>query len=119
MAIFQNERAAFENIPSTGPLEPPVATSLSGKIETWTQELFAQADKGSSVGFWKAGIGRSYWSFDAYNEVIYVLEGRMVVTPEGGESIQLEPGDAAVFPVGWKGEWDIQEELRKFYVVYS
>lgn len=119
MAIYQNALRAFEGIPSSGLLEPPAATPLSGEIETWTHELFAQEDQGASVGFWKAEVGRSYWAFEDYNEVIYILAGRLVVTQEGGASIQLGPGDVAVFPVGWRGEWDVQEELRKFYVVYS
>ncbi|MBU8867787.1 cupin domain-containing protein [Paenarthrobacter aromaticivorans] len=119
LTIYQNAHIAFDSIPSSGLLEPPAATPLSGKIETWTYELFAQANRGSSVGFWKAEVGRSHWTFEDYNEVIYVLAGRLVVTQEGGESVRLGPGDVAVFPVGWKGEWDVQEELKKFYVVYS
>lgn len=119
MTIYQNALRAFDNVPSSGLLEPPVATPLSGEIETWTNELFSQTEQGSSVGFWKAEVGRSHWTFEDYNEVIYVLAGRLVVTQEGSESLQLGPGDVAVFPVGWKGEWDIQEELKKFYVVYS
>lgn len=119
VTIHQNAILAFENIPSSGLLVPPAATPLSGDIETWTNELFVQADQTSSVGFWTAEVGRSHWSFEDYNEVIHVLAGRLVVTEEGGEAIHLGPGDVAVFPVGWKGEWDVQEELKKLYVVYS
>lgn len=117
MTIHQSATMAFADMASTGFLEPPTATPLTGEIETWTTEMFAYPDRGSSVGFWKASVGRSHWVFD-YNEVIHIIEGRLRVTEEGGESVDLGPGDVAVFPLGWKGEWDVLEELKKFYVVF-
>lgn len=119
MTIHQSVTRAFANMESTGLLEPPVATPLDGDIETWTNEMFAYAGQGSSVGFWKASVGRSRWVFEDYNEVIYIVEGRLRVTQEGSESVELGPGDVAIFPLGWKGEWDVFEELKKFYVVFS
>lgn len=118
MTIHQDLKTAFENIPSSGLLVPPAATPLSGEIQTWTRELFADAAGASSVGFWEAEVGRSHWTFEDFNEVIQVLEGRLIVTEEGQESIHLGPGDVAVFPIGWKGEWDVVEQLKKFYVVF-
>lgn len=118
MTIHQNSTIAFENIAPSGLLVPPAATPLTGDIETWTSELFADATQASSVGFWQAAVGRSHWTFEDYNEVIYVLAGRLIATEEGGESIHLGPGDVAVFPVGWKGEWDVVEDLKKLYVVF-
>jgi uncharacterized cupin superfamily protein len=118
MTIFQSSTSAFQDIASTGLLEPPTATPLSGDIRTWASELFAHSNNGSSTGFWKASVGRSHWNFEDYNEVIFILEGQLSVTEEGGERVQLGPGDVAVFPVGWKGEWDVVEELKKFYVVF-
>ncbi|MGO4246184.1 cupin domain-containing protein [Paenarthrobacter sp. RAF54_2] len=118
MTIHQNSTNAFENIVSSGLLVPPAATPLTGDIETWTNEVFTDASEASSVGFWQADVGRSHWIFQDYNEVIYVLAGRLVVTEEGGGSVHLGPGDVAVFPIGWRGEWDILEELKKFYVVF-
>lgn len=118
MTIHQNSTLAFENIVSSGLLILPTATPLSGDIETWTSELFTSADQASSVGFWQATVGRSHWTFEDYNEVIYVLSGRLDVTEEGGATVHLGPGDVAVFPMGWKGEWDVVEELKKLYVVF-
>lgn len=118
MTIYQNSSSAFENIASSGLLVRPIATPLSGDIETWTNELFASANQSSSVGFWKAAVGRSLWFFEDYTEVIFVLSGRLVVTEESGEPVHLGPGDVAVFPAGWKGEWDVVEELQKLYVVF-
>ncbi|KAF6262292.1 hypothetical protein COO60DRAFT_1293567 [Scenedesmus sp. NREL 46B-D3] len=49
------------------------------------------------------------------NEDCYILQGRAVVTPDGGEPTQLVPGDYATFPVGMSASWDVQEPLRKHY----
>lgn len=118
MTIHASSTGVFEGIPDSGLLLPPTATPLSGDIHTRTSELFAPAGATSSVGFWQASVGRSHWNFEDYSEAILVLAGRVVVTEDGGEPVALGPGDVAVFPLGWTGEWDVTEELRKFYVVF-
>ena len=52
------------------------------------------------------------------NEVIYLVAGRMTVTPDGGEAAEIGAGDIAVFPMGWKGTWDIHETVRKVYSIF-
>ena len=64
-----------------------------------------------------ARLGRRYWVQDE-NEVIYLLSGRMTVTPDGGEPAEVKAGDIAVFPTGWKGTWDIHETVRKVYSIF-
>lgn len=31
---------------------------------------------------------------------------------------ELGAGDIAVFPLGWKGTWDIHETVRKVYSIF-
>lgn len=118
MTIHSSTAAAFDGIESSGLLEPPVAKPLTGDIPTWTRELFASADAAASSGFWQAGPGTSYWDFADYTEAIYIIEGTLVATETGQEPVTLGPGDAAVFPVGWKGEWNAPTGLKKFYVTF-
>ena len=73
-------------------------------------------DGGKSAGIWQCTAGPSYWRQDE-NEVIYLLSGRMTVTPDGGEPVDVGAGDIAVFPLGWTGTWDIHETVRKVYAV--
>ena len=70
------------------------------------------------AGVWEAEPGISRWEFLDRGEVILVLSGRMVVTPDEGESLVLTAGTAAAFPIGWVGTWEITEQIRKFFVVY-
>jgi uncharacterized cupin superfamily protein len=109
---------AFANIPDTGLLAPPDATPLGGDINTWSTEVFATADESASVGFWKASTGRSRWELDTYSEAILVVAGRLIVTEDGESPVEFGPGDVAVFPKGWRGEWNIVEELQKFYTIF-
>ncbi|KAF8067212.1 R1 [Scenedesmus sp. PABB004] len=63
---------------------------------------------------WGAEVGSFDWSY-AENEDAYFLAGRVVVTPEGGEPVELAAGDFATFPAGMTCVWDVKEAVRKHY----
>ncbi|MDJ1372509.1 DUF861 domain-containing protein [Gulosibacter molinativorax] len=107
----------FERIADAGPLGAPLGTSTTGPTQTWLEEFTSDSEKGVHTGFWRCDPGVSEWDFADMGEVIHVLRGRMVVTEQGGEPVELGPGDVASFPVGWKGTWEITEALEKFYVM--
>jgi uncharacterized protein len=108
-AILAN--AADAELEDWGPLEEATGDPMSTHgIEMWT-------DGGKSAGIWQCTPGPSYWAQNE-NEVIYLLSGRMTVTPDGGEAEQVKAGDIAVFPIGWKGTWDIHETVRKVYSIF-
>ena len=69
------------------------------------------------VGVWQCTAGPSYWVQEE-NEFVHVLSGSLTVTPDGGSSRKLGPGDTAVFPRGWRGRWDLHETVRKVYVIF-
>jgi hypothetical protein len=94
-----------------GPLDEAtgVAMATSG-IEVW-------ADGDHSGGVWECTAGPSHWTLET-NEVIHVVAGRMTVTPDGGDALELSAGDVAVFPLGWSGTWDIHETVRKVYTIF-
>lgn len=86
----------------------PMATE--GK-KLWTGEGI------NEVGIWKCAAGPSRWTFET-NESITVLSGRMTVTEDGGEAVEIKGGDSAVFPKGWSGTWDIHDTILKVYTVF-
>ncbi len=93
----------------------PLAEVTAHPMATHGLEMWVDGEK--SAGIWQCTAGPSYWVQDE-NEVIYVLSGRMTVTPDGGEPADVGAGDIAVFPTGWKGTWDIHETLRKVYSIF-
>jgi uncharacterized cupin superfamily protein len=108
-AILAN--AADAELEDWGPLEEATGDPMATHgLEMWT-------DGGKSAGIWQCTPGPSYWVQNE-NEVIYLLSGRMTVTPEGGEPADVMAGDIAVFPTGWKGTWDIHETVRKVYSIF-
>jgi uncharacterized protein len=72
---------------------------------------------GAESGIWECTAGPSRWDLQT-NEFIQIVSGRMTVTRDGEEPIEIGPGDSAVFAKGWGGTWDIQETIRKIYVIF-
>ena len=54
------------------------------------------------------------WSYDA-TETCLILEGEIVVTPDGGEPVSIGPGDLVTFPEGMSCRWEVKKAVRKHY----
>ena len=63
---------------------------------------------------WTKEVSEFPWSYDA-QEVCYFLEGDGVVTPEGGEPIEMGKGDFVTFPSGMNCTWKIRKPVKKHY----
>ena len=63
---------------------------------------------------WSKEISTFPWSYDS-TETCYFLEGEVIVTPEGGEPMQVGTGDLVTFPVGMACTWDIRRPVKKHY----
>jgi uncharacterized cupin superfamily protein len=54
------------------------------------------------------------WTYDT-EETCYFLKGEVVVTPEGGEPVEMGTGDLVTFPAGMSCTWKIRKEVKKHY----
>ncbi|WP_457632121.1 cupin domain-containing protein [Oceanithermus desulfurans] len=54
------------------------------------------------------------WTYEDA-ETCYFLEGRVVVTPGGGEPVEVGAGDLVTFPRGMRCTWKVLEPVRKHY----
>ena len=63
---------------------------------------------------WSAEVSEFPWSYGE-KETCYVLEGQVTVTPDDGESVEVEAGDLVVFPQGMSCTWKITSPIRKHY----
>jgi uncharacterized protein len=121
---------------STDAVTPAVDTALlaaagTAELEDWgpldeaTGEpmqtsgiiLWSSDDESQQAGVWQCSAGPSYWVQEE-NEFVHILSGSLTVRPDGGSPRKLGPGDAAVFPRGWRGTWDLHETVRKVYVIF-
>ena len=53
----------------------------------------------------------------AGDESFHVLDGELEIAIDGGETIDLKPGDIASFPKDSVSTWTIRTPLRKFFVI--
>jgi uncharacterized cupin superfamily protein len=68
----------------------------------------------SSWPTWSKEVSTFPWTYSE-QEVAYVLEGEVVVTPKGGEPVKFGKGDLVTFPAGMSCTWDVRQPLRKHY----
>jgi uncharacterized cupin superfamily protein len=63
---------------------------------------------------WSKEASEFPWSYDVA-ETCYFLEGDVVVTPDGGEPVEVGKGDLVTFPAGMSCTWKIRGDVRKHY----
>ncbi len=63
---------------------------------------------------WEKEVSRFPWTYDT-DEICYILEGEVTVTPDGGEQVTIRAGDLVRFPAGMSCTWDITKPIRKHY----
>jgi len=44
-----------------------------------------------------------------------MLEGEVIVTPDGGKPVSIKAGDFAIFPAGMSCRWNVLKAVRKRY----
>lgn len=98
--------------PSSETLDGWVVTEGNPSMKTWV--LHESADSKMMSGFWEATPGTYHATYSAY-EFVHVIEGKMTITPDGGEPVHIKAGDAFVVEADFKGTWKIEETIRKHF----
>lgn len=93
-------------------------------MSTGTQKIVVkkpdekEKEMASNWPTWGCGVSKFPWSYDQ-NERCLVLEGEVVVTPNGGgEPVTIKAGDWAEFPQGMSCTWDVSKAIKKHYDFY-
>lgn len=63
---------------------------------------------------WTKEVSKFPWTYDE-EETCYLLEGDVIVTPDGGQPVQFGKGDLVTFPAGMSCTWEIRSDVRKHY----
>jgi uncharacterized protein len=103
MSITQFKNTATleleESNPVAVPLGEPVAIASTTSVER---------DDGVETGVWQITA----------QEFCHFISGRCTFTPDGGgETLHIQGGDALMLPANTLGIWDIQQTVRKSYVL--
>ncbi|WP_235045551.1 cupin domain-containing protein [Methylophaga lonarensis] len=102
------------------PLDPDLSLSLFRivmpeiKIVKNPTEDFLKQIGVASWETWDCPVTEFRLDFDE-TEKAYILEGEIVVTPDGAASVTIVPGDYVEFPAGLKSMWRVTKQLKKHY----
>lgn len=63
---------------------------------------------------WTKEVSCFNWTYET-NETCYILEGEVLVTPEGGTPVKIISGDLVHFAATLSCTWDIRSPIKKHY----
>ena len=95
----------FTDLPAAKCPDGPIATGV---------EMLAATDL-LEVGVWEHPVGQS--TDVETDEVFVVISGRGRVILADGRILELQPGTVGVLDAGTETTWEIEETLRKVWVV--
>ena len=89
-------------------------TIQDGKPEMKTWILNTSNDGSMISGYWEATPG-TYYAVNSEYEFVHLLEGKVIITPDHGDSILLVAGETFVVEANFKGTWEIIQMVRKYF----
>jgi uncharacterized cupin superfamily protein len=63
---------------------------------------------------WSKEVSKFPWTYKD-QESCYIIKGRIIVTPDGGEPQEFKRGDFITFPQGLSCHWQVVEAVEKYY----
>lgn len=68
----------------------------------------------SNWPIWEKEVSEFPWYYSE-KETCLILKGKVVVTPEEGDPVEIKEGDLVEFPQGLRCTWKIVKDIRKHY----
>ncbi len=99
-----------------------ITTDLAGWVKTeghptmryWVQHT--TADGSVISGTWEATPGTWHATYQLY-EFVHLIEGEIIITPDGGAPVTVGPGDAFAVEPTFKGTWQVTKPVRKHFCI--
>ncbi|HEY2036107.1 MAG TPA: cupin domain-containing protein [Steroidobacteraceae bacterium] len=96
----------------------PAEWILQGNPIARRKLLVGSSDNMASTHMWDCTAGRFTWHYGS-DEVIYVIEGSVVVQDQAGMQRQLDAGDTFLFPAGSRFHWTVPRYIRKIAFLHA
>ena len=91
---------------------------VSGNPQRTTWLHYENASKEFSSGIWASEPGSWRIEFGPNEEEFFsIIEGLARVHDENGEVVEVRAGEALVIPAGFKGQFEVVEPVKKYFVV--
>ena len=81
-------------------------------MKTWIEYATDEA----LVGTWEATVGTYHATYTSF-EFVHLIEGKIIITPDGGEAYTVKAGDAFVIEKDFAGTWKIEEAVKKHFYI--
>jgi uncharacterized cupin superfamily protein len=95
---------------------------IEGDLDSWKKvdgnpsmtrwREYVSDDQSVRCAWWEGTPGTYHATYDAW-EFIHLLEGKITITPDGGDSRHVGAGDTFIIEKGFKGTWKIEEKALK------
>jgi hypothetical protein len=92
------------------------ADAIEGVSKSSGRLLFKGPNNQPETGIWVCTPGRWRLSIPR-DEFCHFVSGRAVYRSDAGETIEVGPGTAVMFPAGWTGECTVIETMRNIYML--
>lgn len=84
------------------------------KVERNPAEKRLQDDGIYDWPIWTKEVSEFPWTYSE-DETCYFLKGDVVVTPDGGDPVEMKKGYLVTFPEGMSCTWKIRQDVKKHY----
>jgi len=111
---LDRERLGGKNLGKFEPYEPEF-----GDLIARGHDYYYSKDNNFGIGVWESKPGKITYKNLEYDELMYVLEGSMVMTDENGKIETYGPGEGLILQTGWSGTLEVPKGgVRKIWVSY-
>ena len=111
---LDRDRLSGNNLGEFTPYEPEF-----GDLMARGHEYFYSEDGNFGIGVWESKPGKTNYTDLEYDELMYVLDGAIVMTDEQGNSTTYASGEGVVLPKGYTGTLGVPDGgVRKIWVTY-
>jgi len=108
-------RLAGDALGEYAPYEPD-----AGDLVARGNDFYYSPDALFGIGVWESRPGSMTYKDLAYDELMFVLEGSIVMTDQRGNVESFGPGEGLVLPRGWSGTLAVTGGgVRKLWVSYE
>ncbi|THU05345.1 DUF861 domain-containing protein [Lampropedia puyangensis] len=90
---------------------------ISGQTQYQTMNVFEGLNGKVNSGTWQATAGKFASHVVGYIEFCYIVEGACRLVDPNGTVHHFTVGDHFIIPDGWTGHWEVDECVKKVYVI--